>query len=258
MFEGPISELSLIWSNQWHLAFFIDLFSARRMEVHMMGLLEYILLPSTGSTHPKPFEVSKGYIWLPLCQRDDTPASFSDHLVSGLLLHPGLFHGSLSSQHSVGETSQGLANPYKVLIIRTCSFTLHCSWTNSPHSLFLVSLIKEPLEPFVLLSAHFPIAHPCWHSASPSGCDMPAGRWQPSASLALCFYLGDLHKHTVCYLRLSLSFHNWLGCLLSPCQVCRHQQRLRSFQLEHFPIGLFFTAEWFPLVRLTPWGGLLL
>lgn len=162
------------------------------MEVHMMGLLEYILLPSIGSTHHKPFEVSKGRYSLPLCQRDGAQASFS-------------FHGSVPSQHSVGETGQGLENSYKVLIIRTCSFTLHCSWYNSPCSLILVSLIKEPLEPFVLLSAHFCITYPCWHSAFPSGCDMPAGRWQPSVSLALCFHLGDLHRHTVCYLRLSLS-----------------------------------------------------
>lgn len=130
------------------------------MEVHMMGLLEYILLPSIGSTHHKPFEVSKGRYSLPLCQRDGS---------TGLLLllwHPGPFHDSVPSQHSGGETGQGLANSYKVLIIRTFSFTLHCSWNNSPCSLILVSLIKEPLEPFALLSAHFYIAHPCWHSAS--------------------------------------------------------------------------------------------
>lgn len=56
------------------------------MEVYMMGFLEYILLPSIGSTHHKPFEVSKGRYSLPLCQRDGAQASFSsDTLVPSMI-----------------------------------------------------------------------------------------------------------------------------------------------------------------------------
>lgn len=125
-------------------------------------------------------------------------------------------------------------NFYKVLIIRACPITLCSSWNSSLCFLTLISLIKEPLELSVPLSADFCIPQPFWPPTT------PPGLWQSSVSLTLDFYLGNLHKRPVCYLLLPF-FPNWLNCMFSPCQVCRNQQWVMSFQLEQFPLGLVYS-----------------
>lgn len=74
-----------------------------------------------------------------------------------------------------------------------------------------------------------------------------------------CVLIWEICINTTCYLCCCLFFHNWLDCMLSSCQVWRNQQWIRSpLQWEQSPLGLFFTTQQFPVLRLTPWGSLLL